>query len=291
MSAPAQALRVLGTNEKVTGVAGAEMLRRALKLHKPPKPIEAVLDMACGGGTLTGKLLNLAAQDTPGIALDRLVAADIDPKMVAYTSKRAVDEGWTTKTASQSAHVLQLNQQNAAALTDESFSHIFSNFGIFFSLDDGATLAETLRLLRPGGVAGFTSWKSIAWWTELALPALAAHLPDAKLLPPDPTAVFPSKGWTDVASVRQKLEGAGFVGVEVVEYAFPVDVTPKEFAEACAVLMQTVATRVWSAEDNAKFAGLIEGALLSYMTDKFGGGMWDGKMTAIISLGQKHGGS
>ncbi len=163
---------------------------------------------------------------------------------------------------------------------------MFNNFGVFFHPNDHQTIAEAYRTLKPGGIAGFASWKSITWWPEIALPAMRKFLPQAPALP-EKLTVFPTTGWTEVASVLSKLEGAGFQDVNVTEYAFTPVVEPEDFAEAMAVLVRVIASRVWSKEDLDQYGTKIEGALLRYMRDKYTGGRWDGQMLALITTGRK----
>jgi len=84
-----------------------------------------------------------------------------------------------------------------------------------------------------------------------------------------------------------KLEQAGFRDVKVSEYKFKPKVEAEPFAQATAFLVQSIAKRVWSEEVYGKYGGQIETALVQYLKANYEGGIWDGDMTAIITLGSK----
>ena len=272
-------VRIIQTNELVTGPPAAEMLQRS-EMHKSAhsQALE-IMDNCCGGGILTTEALKLAEEQPNDLQIKRIVASDIDDKMVSYVSKRSEESGW------KNVEAMRFDQQ-AVPLPDETFTHVFSNFGIFFCPNDEAVLAETFRILNPGGAAGFTSWKTIAWWPSLAMPAISAFLPEAPGLPA-PATVFPARSWGDPAAIPEKLEKAGFKEIEVGEYAFTPDVPPAEFAEACAVLIKVITKRLWSEEENKQFGDRIEPALLKYLHENFPNGKWNGMMVATISMGRK----
>jgi SAM-dependent methyltransferase len=167
-----------------------------------------------------------------------------------------------------------------------TFTHVFSNFAIFFLPDDSPALAETYRVLKPSGQAGFTSWKSIAWWTAVVDPALSQYLPEVPKLP-NPSGLFGASGWSDVDAIRSKLEKAGFGDVRVSEYRFAPMVEAVPFAKATALLVQGIARRVWSEEEFGEFGGKIEDAISKYLEENFENGVWDCEMTAIVALGTK----
>lgn len=74
--------------------------------------------------------------------------------------------------------------------------------------DPQKCLAETIRVLMPGGVLGVTSWKETQW--------LMAMRPiqkiNASLSPP-----MGSKEFASLSGLRTELERAGFRGVKVEE--------------------------------------------------------------------------
>ena len=272
-------VRIIATNELVTGPPVAEMLRRSgLPGSSKAEPLE-IMDNACGGGIATAGLLKLAKDNSTAMNIKRILASDIDDKMVSYVEERSKASHWSN------VEVLKIDQQSVP-LADNTFSHVFNGFGIFFCADDAAAISETHRILKPGGIAGFTSWKQITWWQTLAMPALAYYLPDAPALP-SPQTVFPARGWSDPDAIPSRLEKGGFKDVKVSEYSFTPDVPPDEFAEATAVLVKVITRRLWSEDDNKKYGDYIEGALNGYLREFYPYGRWNGQMVALISTGRK----
>ena len=194
--------KVVLTNEKVTGPPAREMI------------------MLCGIDTQSIVLDNATGGGVAALASNAKYAVDINNDMLELAKSRGLQ-------------TLQADQASIP-LDSRSFSHIINSFGVFFSIKDEKVLQETLRLLEPDGIAGFTSWKFIGWWpeivTELPLPL------------PGPLDIFPSK-WNDPDVVRGKLLQAGFATVQVTEYSFQPKVEIESFAKAVMVLINTVAKR------------------------------------------------
>ncbi|CAF9920627.1 MAG: hypothetical protein GOMPHAMPRED_002094 [Gomphillus americanus] len=238
--------RIVFTNEQVTGPPAREMIRLA-----GINESSIVLDNATGGGVAA-------------LAAKAKYAADINDSMLALAKSRGLN-------------TLKADQTNLP-LDSATFTHITNSFGVFFSADDNVVLKETHRLLVPGGIAGFTSWKSIGWWADVA-----PHMPLP--LPSHPESLFPAK-WNEADVIREKMTRAGFGGVDVTEYSFRPQVLVKEFAEATAVLVKTIARRVWSEEDFARYGPGIEGRIVDCIKDRYEN-TWDGVMTALITVGRK----
>jgi len=118
------------------------------------------------------------------------------------------------------------------------------------------------------------------------MPALSAFLPEAPALPA-PGGLFPAHGWSDPTAIPGKTQAIGFRDAQVSEFSFTPDIEPDELAEAAGALVKVVAKRVWSQEDNEKFADRIEPSMLNYAMENFPAGRWDGHMTAIITLVKK----
>jgi ubiquinone/menaquinone biosynthesis C-methylase UbiE len=241
-----------------------------------------VLDNATGAGVLVDRILDLTTTH-PGFQVKRIVAGDIDDNMLAFATSKQQEA--TSSSAWRDVSITKIDQQ-AIPYDDNSFTHVFANFGIFFCQDESKALSEAHRVLKPGGVVGFTSWKAITWWAEVAEPALAQFLSDAPELPSQ-GGMFPSPGWSDMEQILTKLHDARFTDARVTEFSFAPRVPAEEFAEALAVLVKVVAKRAWSGETFIKHADQIEGVLLQYLKTNYAEGVWDGEMTAIITLGCK----
>ncbi len=272
-------MRIIATNEKVTGPPAAEMLLRSGLLNSSEMRPPVIMDNACGGGILTSEVLALAQIHAPKVNIEKIIASDNDDRMLSDISKRKIVPRW------ENVEVQRIDQRSVP-LEDGTFTHVFNNFGVSFCAEDEKVLSETYRVLQPGGTAGFTTWKVAGWIPDVAIPAVKTLIPEAPALP-GPSAIFPDRGWDDPSKIRTKLESAGFKDVQVDEYSFTPDVEAGEFAEATAVLVKVITRIAWKAEEHAKFEHQIESALLRYLKENFPQGKWTGQMVAIISRGEK----
>lgn len=276
MDSPNQS--IVTTNERVTSPPGVEMLRLANVSQQSGLEI---LDLACGGGIISSELI-----DNSSLKINRIIAGDIDDHMLAFVNDKRDAALKSSPNSTWSRVETRKMSQTSLPLPEASVDYVFNNFGVFFHPDENATLTETLRVLKPNGTAGITSWKAIAWWAEVADPALAQFLPEAPKLPA-PGGLFPTKGWNDPSAIPAKLEKAGFRDVKVSEYKFKPRVEAEPFAEATGFLVQSIAKRVWSEDVYARYGGQIELAMVRYLKETYSDGVWDGDMTAIITLGNK----
>jgi SAM-dependent methyltransferase len=181
-----------------------------------PSPGERILDLGCGDGVLTEKIV--AAGTT-------VVAVDAAPDMVAAAQARGLD-------------ARLMAGQNLTF--DREFDAVFSNAALHWMRPPEAVLAGVRRSLKPGGrfVAEMGGHNN----TAAIIVALSAVLPryglDAHRLSP---WYFPS-----AEAYRKKLESAGFIVEEITVVprptALPTGVEPgstrsrKIFSERCRSL-------------------------------------------------------
>jgi SAM-dependent methyltransferase len=123
----------------------------------------AVVDLACGTGSVA-----LAAS----AAGARVTGVDITPELIALAAEKATASGVTWVTG------------DASGLPGGSFDAALSNMGIIF-VEPAGQVAEIARLLRPGGVLGFSSWvpdRDIPFYKPvvavLGSPPASAYSPD-----------------------------------------------------------------------------------------------------------------
>jgi SAM-dependent methyltransferase len=117
---------------------GAEVVSAVARLL--PLDGTAVADLACGTGSVA-----LSA----GAAGARVTGVDITPELIALGARKAEAAGvavdWLTADAADTG------------LPGGSFDAVVSNMGIIF-VEPGPQVAEIVRLLKPNGVVGFSSW-------------------------------------------------------------------------------------------------------------------------------------
>ena len=165
-------------------------------------PGEDALDLGCGRGAVTVRLAETGA---------RVTAVDLSPVMVALTREAVAGHDVT---------VLEMDATRPT-LPEASFDVLTSSLVLFFLPDPRDALSRWLRLLRPGGRFGVTTFGQ-ADATFEALGDLFEPFVPKELLDPlnerekdDPFA--------SVETLTALAQGAGASDVRVVEVDLPVE--------------------------------------------------------------------
>lgn len=222
----------------------------------------------------------------------RLVAADLSPGMIAAVKGRQADEVAAArrreekdKTAWARVEAIVCDASDLSDLTagpvndtDASFSHVTAGLLLLMVQHPGDVLAETRRVLRPGGVFGMTSFRSVGWM-DIINEALGAVRPGTGL------GAIP-EAWASTARVRASLEEAGFREVCVEEVQ-----TFYEYTDAEAMTRFNVAN---IPSVKAVTATMTEGEVeqaIQWMLTRLGERFPDGKGrlegNAIVATGRK----
>jgi trans-aconitate methyltransferase len=156
-----------------------------------PKPGERILDLGCGDGVLTEKIISAGAT---------VVAVDAAPDMVAAARARGID-----------ARIVP----GQSLAFEREFDAVFSNAALHWMQPPEAVLAGVMRALKPGGrfVAEMGGHNNTAAVLVAAAAVLARRGLDAQQLSP---WYFPS-----AAAYRAKLEAAGFSVTEIAIHPRP----------------------------------------------------------------------
>lgn len=152
-------------------------------------PFRNVVDLACG----TGNATLVAAQ-----AGATVTAVDVAPELVAIGRQKADSLGldtvaWVTADAADTG------------LPAGSFDAVVSNMGVIF-VEPAAQVAEIARLLKPGGVLGFSSW--------VRDPENPFFSPIIEVLGPPPASGYSPDQWGEAGTVTDRL-AADFDEVEI----------------------------------------------------------------------------
>ena len=144
---------------------------------------ETVLDVACG----TGVVAVTAAR--AGAVVSGL---DLTPALLERARQNAKIAGVE----------IEFTEGDVEALPypDASFDVVLSQFGHMFGPRPEVTVAQMLRVLRPGGRIAFSTWPP-----ELYIGRVFAMI--GRYLPP-PEGVAPPHQWGDPSVVRQRLGDA-----------------------------------------------------------------------------------
>lgn len=133
--------------EYVTGTPALALLHQSGLLPSPPANVE-LLDNASGAGILTSQLLSHASPPPQNLSI---VCSDLDLAMIDFVQGHIQSKGWTNVTARHA-------DSHHTKFADAQFSHVLMNFGPQLMKDPEQMLRESLRILKPGGVLGFTTW-------------------------------------------------------------------------------------------------------------------------------------
>ena len=149
-----------------------------------------LLDLACGTGVVSAGALMRGCT---------VVGADFAPEMVAEASRR-----WP---GAEFRHC----DADDLPFGNVRFDAVASNFGFLHFPHPEVALAETARVLKPGGKLAFTAWTRDAGHRSLMARAIQQHgNPDLPLAagPPDPFL-------EDAEKCAHAMAAAGFTALEI----------------------------------------------------------------------------
>ena len=212
----------------------AAPVREWLLRELDPQPGDTVLELAAGPGETGFAAAALLGPE------GRLVSSDRSPAMVEVGRRRAAELGL----GNVEHRVLDAEDLD---LPDASVDRVICRWGYMLMLEPDRALAETRRVLRPGGRLVFAVWRESERnpWVSLAGRMFVArgHVP-----PPDPGA----PGMFTLASdqsLRELLAGAGFSPrlIEDIPVRFEAESLDAYIAEARET--GGLFARVWDAVD------------------------------------------
>jgi ubiquinone/menaquinone biosynthesis C-methylase UbiE len=219
------------------------------------KPGDTVLELAAGPGD-TG--FAVAARLGDG---GRLISSDFSPAMVEVARRRSQELGL----GNVEHRVLDAERLD---LEDDSVDRVVCRFGYMLMPGPAAALAETRRVLRPGGRLALAVWREAPRnpWVSIAGRLFAER---GLVEPPEPGA----PGMFTIATderMRELLEGAGF-SVERLEDV-PVRFVYADVDEYVATARDTggVFARIWNAasgDERNELRALLADAFAPFSVD------------------------
>ena len=183
---------------------------------------DAVLDLACGTGLVARHAWPLVA------TVGRVVGTDVNPAMLAVAravaAERHADVEWFEAPA------------DAQPFDDDRFDRVLCQQGLQFFPDPVAALAESMRVLRPGGQLHATIWATPGHnpYIERQLAMLAALDPT---LVPSLRAATPERA--DESMLRWATEArCADARIDLVEHTVPL-------TDVAAFFLQQTASTPW----------------------------------------------
>ena len=155
-----------------------------------------VVDLACGTGTAALAAASVGA---------RVTGVDLTPELIAIARTRPDADAvrWMVADASETG------------LPNGDYDAVVSNMGIIF-VEPTSLVCEVSRLLRPGGVFGFSAW--------VPDPSSPFFAPVIDALGGRPAATHTPDQWGDPALVHSRL-AAGFdeIGIDTGSHTWQFD--------------------------------------------------------------------
>jgi SAM-dependent methyltransferase len=166
-----------GPFEMITGTVAPKLVRFAGVQRD-----DRVLDVGCGTGVVAL---------TAGRSGARVTGADLTPVLLERARENAA-------LADIEADFVEADVESLP-FEDDAFDMVLSQFGHMFGPRPDVTLAEMIRVLRPGGTIAFSTWPP-----ELLTGRMFILL--SGYAPPPPEGTAPPSAWGDPIVVRERLE-------------------------------------------------------------------------------------
>ncbi|KAI1213342.1 S-adenosyl-L-methionine-dependent methyltransferase [Annulohypoxylon truncatum] len=191
--------------EKYVGSTSSRLAAAALSLLPLSSYTSSshILDSASGPGIVTKLILSPSPEDVavPGLPISpppRVTGIDYVPAMIDNFKANKASLNWTT------ADAFVQDSQDLGRFKDAEFDAVVMNLGMFTLNDPVAGAAEMYRVLKPGGYAVITTWK-----TRRAVDVLQAVVdtikPDGGLRP-----MYMPPEWLTKEKLISIMESGGF---------------------------------------------------------------------------------
>ncbi|KAJ4289416.1 hypothetical protein N0V88_006896 [Collariella sp. IMI 366227] len=168
-----------------------------------------LLENACGAGVVAPLLQQTIKPEV--LKQSSIICGDFSEQVVGLAQKRIETEGWVNTEA------MQIDAQENGLPTG-AFTHVATNIGFHVVSDSEAALNEAIRILRPGGILGLTTWHTEPAWVGDVREAFQSFPFKAPFEMSMQTTAWGN--WADVNWVRKTLVQKGLQDVRVKVFAF-----------------------------------------------------------------------
>ena len=230
-------------------------LRQWMLRELAPRPGDTVLELAAGIGDTGFEAAEIIGER------GRLLTTDFSPAMLAAARRRGAELGV------ENVEYREIDAQRID-LDDDSVDGVLCRLGYMLMPDPAAALAETRRVLRPGGRVALAVWGAMEqnpFFTVVAISLVQlGHMP-----PPEPPGP-PVFSMASAERTTALLEGAGFSNVRTE--AVPVLFEVPDVEEYLSVTSDTggpiaLVLQGLSETDREALKANVEGALARFATE------------------------
>ncbi|KAI1642369.1 S-adenosyl-L-methionine-dependent methyltransferase [Daldinia loculata] len=271
---------IAGSERIMRGPAGLLLTQAGLD-ESTSEPF-TLLDNACGTGPIVAHLQDHV--DSKLLLESKVVCADFNENLVSILKRRATKYGWTN------VETAVVDAQHSDFL-EQSFTHVTLNFAMHVIPKPEAVLADTMRILKPGGVLAFSTWhRDTKGWSPDMRSCFEALPFDAPMPNPVPMAIHGKLQWTDPEGVEEELKAYGFENVQVKAVPHVVRVNSAEdYLYNYRMMKDWMVNTYWSEESKQKAQGILDEHIVNHLKEKYNGEGWDLSWTAILATCQKPG--
>jgi SAM-dependent methyltransferase len=229
--------------EAVTTIPAAELVR-----HARIGARQVLLDVGCG----TGVVAVTAARAGASVR-----ALDLSPVLLEQARRNAALAGVD----------IDFTEGDAEALPyeDASFDAVLSQFGHMFAPRPEVTIAEMLRVLRPGGTIAFSTWPPEHFVGQM-FALVGKHMPP-------PAGAAPPPQWGDPNIIRQRLgDAVGDIVFERGVMVFPA-LSPQHYRKGIEETLGPVVKLVAGLQGDAVKLGAFRAELDAFIARYFDNNM------------------
>lgn len=190
--------------------AGSHRLiaRKLMSLSPPFNHSSRVLDNATGTGFVVEELQRHISSTLPSSDIKiPVVATDAAPTMIQYLDAkiaRMKAAGEMPNLDPLKTYAVRAEDLDATIIPDNTLTHSYMSFGVFFCTDPISAASNIYRSLAPGGTALITTFHDLDFFVPLRETYKAQ-------CPSEPTVNLPfSADWQDRGFVEDLLMHAGF---------------------------------------------------------------------------------
>ncbi|XWX01216.1 hypothetical protein V2A60_009242 [Cordyceps javanica] len=269
------------TSKTIIAKLAAPLLPRMGLTADRTAPV-TLLDNAAGAGVMAQEVNKVLPRMT--LQAGSILATDFSEALVGITQERIKTEGWINTEA-------RVADAQDTKLPDNTYSHVSILLGLHIIPDPDAAVKEAIRVLKPGGVFGATTFpahKENKFWFADVQTAFDAMPFDAPYPEQMPMQMHTSGTWYEPAWVATHLPELGLqdVKVDVQSDSYYIR-SADEFVDMFGMMLGFLTKMFWSEELVAAHpADEVTELVRRHLAEKYDGQGWEVKWDVIYMTGR-----